>query len=246
MEPDQRQEVLDEIERRNQDLEDKRQDLLTALASGWVSKLTPERIRALTPPELAKAHADWQKDRDKAQDAEEEQSIRAAVSSSFSIAPDDPLYDPMTDRVRKERIEKKLSPLDFEQMVFRGHCEQEVEPREGFKVTLRTISTQHGLWLEQVLVEAERFAVQYGRHWFSLLQVACALQAVNGKPIGPSLDTLDSPDHREDFRKALDARMKFIGRLPGLLTDDLIVQYIWFCGRVRKLLAGDLIGKVGN
>ena len=40
--------------------------------------------------------------------------------------------------------------------------------------------------------------------------------------------------------------MEFVGRMPSIVTDDLIVQMIWFSGRVRKLLSGDVLRKVGN
>ena len=51
---------------------------------------------------------------------------------------------------------------------------------------------------------------------------------------------------RKDFESALTERMEFLGRLPSMITDDLIVQFVWFNGRVRRLLAGDLMRKVGN
>ena len=45
------------------------------------------------------------------------------------------MYDPIMDLGRKEKIEKDLIPLDFEQMVFQGFCEQEVAIRNNFKIS---------------------------------------------------------------------------------------------------------------
>ena len=40
----------------------------------------------------------------------------------------------------------------------------------------------------------------------------------------------------------LDKRMKAVGRVPHEFTNDLIVNYIWFTGRVRKLIQGNVVG----
>ena len=177
---------------------------------------------------------------------EDEVESEAGQGTSFSLAPDDPLYDPLRDKARKRAIEKDLEPLDFESMVFMGYTEQQVPIRDSFNVTFRTISTQHGMWIEMMLTELSEYSAQYGRHWFSLTQVACAVQSINDKPIGTDLGRLSKRDQMEAFKNSLDERMEFLGRLPGLLTDELIVHHAWFIGRVRKMMTGDVIKKVGN
>ncbi len=88
--------------------------------------------------------------------------------------------------------------------------------------------------------------MQYGRHWFSLTQAAVSVQTINGKPIGPDLGKFTDFEQRDAFRAALDERLKFLGKMPSLLTDEIIVQHSWFVGRVRKMMAGDVVRKVGN
>ena len=244
------QRLSEEQERLDGQLEEARTDIRAAVAEGVWELPSGFDLNQEAPGIVMKMHADLLEHRKSIIDQQVEEEVSGSISSSFvdrmGLGPDDPLYDPITDTGRRKAIEKDLKPLDFEEMVFQGHVQQEIKLRSNFSITLRTITTQHGLWLEMMLTDLDQFAAQYGRHWFSLLQVACSLQEVNGKPIGSDLGKFDDPNSREDFEKVLRERMKFLGRLPGMLTDDLIVQYTWFSGRVRKLLAGDLVGKVGN
>jgi hypothetical protein len=197
---------------------------------------------------LSRWHSDMVQAREATIDDEQEAQLRREVSNVFAMDPSDPLYDPMIDKERRKRIEATLEPLDFESMIFNEYVDQEISLRENFTIVLRSIGTQHGLWVEMMLTDAAAYSNQYGRHWFSLMQVACSLQTINKREIGPDLQKFDGskPEHHDGFQKALKMRMSRVGRLPGPLTDDLIVQYTWFFGRLRKLLAGDLVRKVGN
>jgi hypothetical protein len=179
-------------------------------------------------------------------DEETAEEVDQLFSLSPEFDPDDPLYNPIVDTRRRARIEKGLAPLDFDQMVFKGYCDQDVTLREGFTITFRTISTIHGLWLEMDLTKLAEYSAQYGRHWFSLLQIGVSVQKINGKALGTDLSRFTDHAQKEDFKKALDEKMKVLGRLPSVITDDLIVQHTWFTGRVRKLMAGDILSKVGN
>jgi len=179
---------------------------------------------------------------------EDEQILRDQVMDSGYIDPSDPLYDPMRDLKRRKRIEKGLKPLDFEEMVFKGYTRQEIVLREGFSITLRTIPTQHGLWLEWMMAKTEESSVHHTRHLFSLMQLAASLDFINTSKSGPDVTRYykDDDASREAFEGAIKERMEMIGRLPSALSDDLIIQFVWFNGRVRRLLAGDLLTKVGN
>ena len=253
MDPQEATKILENVQKSNEILEDQRAEILAAWEAKEYQPADPKApktadanwLSAQPPPVVKKLHEELISSREKAVDEETEKEAKT-FRDSFAINPDDPLYDPMTDKERRKKVEKDLKPLDFESMVFYGFSDQEVEPRAGFKLVFRTLSTQHGLWIESQLSDIESQSVQYGRHWFSLLQVAASLQTINGKQVGLDLSKYDSPEHRDDFKKALDARMKFLGRLPAELTNDLIVQFVWFCGRVRKSLAGNLTEKVGN
>tara|TARA_Y100000034_G_C6858797_1_gene390609 strand:- start:545 stop:1441 length:897 start_codon:yes stop_codon:yes gene_type:complete len=238
-----------EVQRRSEqasntaaDIEEKRQEMVYARdEEGWDP---PGSLDEADPVQVMKWYPALEAWRNETIDAEVEEEVEQGVS--FGLEPDDPLYDPLRDVTRKLAIEKDLKPLDFESMVFVGYTEQEVRVRENFTVDFRTISTQHGMWIEMMLTDLQKFSAQYGRHWFSLTQVAVALQTVNGKPIGGDITRFSKPEEKDAFRDILEERMAFLGRMPGLLTDELIVQHAWFVGRVRKMMAGDLTKKVGN
>jgi hypothetical protein len=41
--------------------------------------------------------------------------------------------------------------------------------------------------------------------------------------------------------------MELMGKRPLEISQDFIVQYAWFCGRVRLLLAGgNVVERLGN
>jgi hypothetical protein len=192
-------------------------------------------------------HAEYQERVDEDISKDEEESIRSSLEATMRIQPDDPLYDPLTDHARKKAITSSLEPLSFEDMIFHGYASQEVPVRENFVLTFRTIQTTHGGWLEwYASTEFGDGSVQYFRHQFGLLQVAASLDKINGKAIGPDLSKFDDFSQRDEFVVALRDRMKFVGRLPSQITDDLIVQYTWFSGRVRRMMTGNLLEKVGN
>lgn len=219
-----------------------REDLLFASSDEGYD--LPGVIQTAPSEKIMEWHSEMLQWREEA--IEEDVNEDIGQGTSFTLQPDDPLYDPLRDKNRRLRIETGLEPLDFESMVFMGHTEQVVPIRENFEVLFRTISTQHGMWIEMMLTELAEYSAQYGRHWFSLTQVACAIQEINGKSIGADLGRLSKKDQKEGFKNALDERMEFLGRLPGLLTDELIVNHAWFVGRVRKMMAGDVTKKVGN
>lgn len=256
------EEAQDEQERRERlqgDLDAMREDILIAVLDGqWSPDTTSwpqvpdgqEQWKTLIENQPAGEVQAWHKTMNKALDeavnSQDEETLRDQFSNVGVIDPDDPLYDPMTDKARKKLIEKDLKPLDFEEMVWKGHCTQLIETRPGFRVLFRTLSTQHGLWIEYFMSQQSETSYQHTRHLFSLAQVAATLDEVNGKQVGSDMSKYVKQEQREEFLKALEERMEFLGKLPGVISDDLIVQYVWFTGRVRRLLTGDLMRKVGN
>lgn len=236
------QKALDQLEAHNRQTDELRQTLAAEEAAGRFDP--PKPLELASPEEMKK----WKKELDRKKEEQEQKAAEEDTSlMSMSIGMDHPLYNPISDTARRRRIESKVTDLDFDQMVFVGHCDQEVTVRKGFKVVFRTLSTQHGLWLEIMLTNISRgSSEQYLRHWYSLSQTAASLQSINGKSIGTDLSSFITEDHRDDFIAAVKKRMEYLGRMPSIITDDLIVNYTWFCGRVRKLLSEDLVEKVGN
>lgn len=174
------------------------------------------------------------------------QSKEEDFEFEYNVPPDDPLYDPIRDVVRRRKIEAGLKELDFNSMIFKGYCSQEVKIREGFTVVFRTLNTNQSLWIESMTLKLQEKSVQYGRHWMSLVQLAVCLESVNGQAIQPNIYKFVKANQEDDFQTALNARMEFIGQLPQIVSDDLIIQYAWFSSRVRKLMSGDVVEKLGN
>lgn len=239
--PGELQKALDQIEAHSQKEKELRQELSAEIAAERFSP--PKPLELATYEELL----EWKDTLRKEQEAESRKEEEKDTNlMAMSIGMDHPLYNPISDTARRRMIESKVEDLDFDQMVFLGHCDQEVPIRKNFKVVYRTLPTQHGLWLEIMLSDSKEASEHYLRHWFSLIQVAASIQSINGKPVGSDLSSFMKEDHREDFVKAVKKRLEYLGRLPSAITDDLIVNYTWFCGRVRKLLSDDLVEKVGN
>lgn len=258
MSPEDAAEEQARLERVQADAEAMREDLLIAIVDGqWTPEESPaeggakgwkKHLAALPVGTIQRMHQEMNAAVEAAIDEEAEEQLEATLGRTTSIDVDDPLYNPLTDKARRQAIEAKLKPLSFEDMVFKGYTEQDVEVRPGFVLTFRTIGTQHGLWLEYFMSQQEDTSYQHTRHLFSLMQLACGLHAINGKLIGQDLSkyTKDDDTTRANFKQALEEKMEFIGTKPSDLSDDWLVQFTWFSGRVRKMLAGDTLRKVGN
>jgi hypothetical protein len=177
---------------------------------------------------------------------DEELDLREGLAASIQLDPDDPAYDPVRDKARRKLVEDQLKPLDFEEMVFRGYTVQVVPIRENLSVTFRTINTQHGLWLEYMMSLMPETSYQHQRHTFSLLQVAACLEKVNTRASVGDVTKFVKSDQRDEFIAVVEERMEALGTMPSVISDELIVQYVWFTSRVRKCLSGDLMRKVGN
>ena len=173
--------------------------------------------------------------------------LQQSLLGQIGIGPDDLAYQYIFDKNLKRKTEDKLEEIDFASMVFDGFAEQEVKLRKGFSVVFRTIGTTHGLWLERRLHEANKMSEQYGRHWFSLLQLAVTIQSVNGRAIGGDLNSFQSEGaEQEQFWESVSSRLNFLGRMPTEVTDLLIANMALFSTRVKKTVIGDLTEKVGN
>lgn len=254
--PEERAEYLQKMERERARREEIIGELLGAYSQGLLEGFSgivavssddlSEKLNGMPTPQLEKLFTrfnEWLEDKEISGDAGD-LFLQPAVTD-----PADPLYDPMMDHPRRKALNEQLEPMSFSQMVFKGYVDQTVTVREGLTVTFRTLPQQHGLWLERELIRAKDFMAQYGRHWFSSMQVATSVQAINGESIGPDLSPYfkDTEEHRKGFLEALADRLEYLGQRPAILNDILIVHYTWFCGRVRRdLLGGNLTEKVGN
>lgn len=239
------QEAMERMAQENAALDEMRNELASAFAqTAWRPKVEKaptdwqQAIAEVPPPTVKSWFAQWEAYTSTQADPEDPQA--ALEQDPFRLGPDHPAYQPMMDLVRRRALESKVKPMDFGDLIFKGYAEQEVPIREGFALVLRSISTTHALWLEQRLAGD----TVHDRHQFSLWQLAVGIHAAGGKPLG--VDIAAITEKKEEFYEELDKRMKQVGRWPQELTNDLIVHYVWFTGRVRKLLHGNVTEKVGN
>jgi hypothetical protein len=259
MSPEAAQEEQDRATKLQRDADAMREDILIAVlnkqwspdTSDWPSipedaAEWQELLKRQPLGMIQKWHEQSNKAIEDAIEAEDEMTIQESLGGITTLDPSDPLYDPMTDKEKRKRIEADLKPLDFEEMVFTGSTSQAVPLRENFVVTFRTITTQHGLWLEYMMSQEDETSYQHTRHLFSLMQLAACLEKVNERRLPGDITAYHKHEQRDEFVAVIKERMEFLGRMPGPLTDELIVQYVWFTGRVRKSLSGDLMRKVGN
>jgi hypothetical protein len=201
-------------------------------------------IAGADPAAIQEWFAEYKKKLDSDIDEEMAQSGEEALGARFAIQPDDPDYNPMRDVRRRETLEAKLEPIDFGTMVFHGYAEQTIPIREDFTIVLRTIAGDQGLWLEEYIANQEPTSQAHAAHWFSLLQLGLSVQSINGKAVGSELAKIEDKQH---FWKESENRLKTITKYPDILLNELIVQYNWFLGRVRKVVQGtNLARKVGN
>lgn len=234
------------------EIEDKKSELRQAAEDGvWTPPDTKVPIQVLLDRTDAGTIRSWHATMVKAKedlvDTADDQA--EAIGAAFRVQPDDPLYDPLVDKVRRSRIESMLEPLgdeDFESLVFKGYIEQVVPIHSRLTVTLRSLTTQQGMWIEYYMYKQPETSRQYASHLLGIIQAAVAVQKINNQVLSPSLDNYKTASTRDEFFAALDKRIEALQGMSSVLTDDFIIQNIWFSGRVRKLLAGNLVERVGK
>lgn len=241
-----------------QEVEDRRVEMIGLLRSGdWRipgdNRAVGQQVEAVEGADVSMInfwYGELQASRAaRVQDEVEEETNR--LGRLFTIGPAHPDYNVVQDTERRARIEKGLAPLDFAQLMLKGYVDQVVEIRPGFGIVLRSLTTRQGLWLERLAGERlpSKSALE-AQHLYGVWQVAVALHAyvIAGKkePVAPDLSTFVKEEQYADFVQALDLRVSQVGDRPIELTQDFLAQFIWFCGRVRLLIAGDVVGRLGN
>ena len=236
------QEAVEKMEKENADLDEMRGELLQATAqSTWRPKTDKdvgnweEAVNKAPPALLRSWYSQWLA----YVEAGTDEKDGTQQDDPFKLAPDHPAYQPIMDTARRRATEAKLKKMEFGDLIFKGYAEQEVPVRSDFSFVFRSIGTTHGLWLEQRVTGDSR----YDGHLFSLWQLAVGIHKYGGKDLGVDISSFDDKDA---FYAEVDKRMKVVGRWPMELSNDVIVHYIWFTGRVRKLLHGNLTERVGN
>jgi len=258
MSPDAQRQELEQQQKAAQEIEDTRVFLIELIKSGrW--KLPGEASTPAKQVESLEGADDrmltywmgeyeaWTAQQNAVQDEKDEEVVRRM----FRLGPEHPEYKSVLDQERRAATEEGLVPMDFAQLMMKNYVEQTIPIRDGFSIVLRSITTRQGQWLERLGRERlSQHSHLEQQHTFALWQVAVSLQAyVSGghrSDVGHDLESFQGENEFKAFVAALDARMDLLANKPEELSHDFITQYVWFCGRVRSLITGDTVKRLGN
>ena len=142
----------------------------------------------------------------------------------------------INNKERRDTIEKRCEPMAIDDLITRGEVRQRVPVVPGkFEPTFRSVGGNEDLFVKRQM-SSERGSDQYILDKFSVMNLACGLYALNGKPLPSHLDGQGDPDH-----KLFDAKYKIVSKMPLAMLADLSVNYMWFGRRLQKLFVVDNI-----
>lgn len=151
--------------------------------------------------------------------------------------------DLLENKKYKRRIEGRLEKMDVESLIMHGEVLQFVPIllKKGSKVphisaTFRSVSALEDLAIKKRFYDEEgpdRFMIDR----YSLMNLCIGLKSLNGTEQPPHLDENGKFDD-ELFKKKFSRLLK----MPHQLLALLVVNYIWFDARVRRLLVADELG----
>lgn len=138
----------------------------------------------------------------------------------------------LANKERRERIEARCEPMSLMSLLVDKEVRQTVPiiPNKYFP-TFRSVGGDEDLEVKR-MVGSERGSPTYVLAKMSLMNLACGLYALNGKPLSTH------QDKDGDFSVDLfTAKLNSIQKYPLQVLADLCVNYIWFDRRVRDLLS---------
>jgi len=143
----------------------------------------------------------------------------------------------------KKLVEGRLEKMEVESLIMHGEVIQFVpilmkkgSPQPRISATYRSVSAMEDLAIKKRFYEEEgpdRFMIDR----YSLMNLCIGLKSLNGAEQPPHLDEngkFDDAAFKKKFEKLL--------KMPHQLLALLVVNYIWFDERVRKLLVADELG----
>lgn len=135
--------------------------------------------------------------------------------------------------VRREIIERTLSPLSFDRYINDGFVVQAVSPRDGITFVFRSTNGYEEEFLRRRLGLMVGEMREHVDHQAAVLNLSLTLIEFNSVPL---------EEHRQKDgsvnSEAFDRKLAEILRLGVHLQDEAIVQASWFGQRVNKMLLG--------
>lgn len=183
---------------------------------------------------FGKAQADQKLQDDVAKEVEEKKDDLFEMFDMAGLGEADRV---LNNRKRREDIEKRVIPMSIQDLFTKDEVRQNIPViPEKFEVILRSVTPEENLAVKQFMAKDGSGSDSYAVEKLGLCQLACALVSING---------VDFVDHRKDniFNEdCFRLKLKQLLKKPGILVNDLSLQYVWFDIRVRKLLVPDSLG----
>lgn len=217
-------------------------------------QLRPEPDRRSRSPE--EIQADMQRlsegiKRQHAEKAEEAEEIKEKTNEKKEAENDaedlrswlaDPNAEDLFSNTRyKKRVEGRIEKMEVENLILHGEVLQHVpilvqNGKSKISAVYRSVSALEDLAIKRKFYDEEgpdRFIIDR----YSLMNLCIGLKALNGTEQPPHVDENGKFDD-----KMFDKKFNALLRKPHQLLALLVVNYIWFDERVRRLLVTEELG----
>lgn len=148
--------------------------------------------------------------------------------------------DIINNEEQKKIVEARLEPLNLADLVVNYTVTQRVPIIPGtFEPEFESLTGEDDINLKRMLVEEAKTLKVDDRYLldkYALFGLACAVKAINGKPLGTHRDANGNFDE-----KMLEEKFRRILRMPLPMLAALGPHYFWFDQRVRKLFVAQTI-----
>jgi hypothetical protein len=144
----------------------------------------------------------------------------------------------LDNRKRREEIEKRCEPMQFEDLLMKDEVQQRIPIIPGrFEPLFRSIRPSESLYIKYRLAKETINSTPYLGEKYQLLLLTCCLVDINRNLF---------PDYRKGVNgmfeiddKLFDEKFKMVMQKSVYILADLSVNLSWFDVRVRKLINPD-------
>lgn len=209
---------------------------------GGVSPRPPgsPSIRPETADQVKAFQEAQKEDSSKKVEEETRKEIEASVDDiveAFDTGPRNEAELILVNRKRRKEIESRLQEMEIEDLILKGEVQQSIPIIPGkFTIVLRSTLPEESLFVKRMIAKETVVSDHHTLEKYGLLQLCCALVAVNGRKFPSHMD--DKGSNEELFIQKFNQMMK----LSGYVITDMMVQLRWFDIRVRRLMNPELLG----
>jgi hypothetical protein len=202
-----------------------------------LSQETAEALAALG--EASKNAAADSKKAEEEKKTEKDKEVVEDLFAEFSFGGQNEAVRVLNNKKRKEEIESRCLPMDFEDLLMKDEVHQVVPiiPTK-FVPVFRSMRPEDSLFIKQYLAKDQAVSDTYAMEKLLLCQLACALVSLNGKDLP---DYRSGPDQSPD-ENLFKAKLRILTRKSAYIIADLCLNYEWFDMRVRRLIVPEKLG----